>query len=68
MNRFTTFSLGVVFTAVSIGAVNYVSAAGDATIKACANKKGAMRCISRGSCKRTKRILKWNQTTRIQFR
>jgi hypothetical protein len=62
MNRFTAFSLGVVFTAVSIGAVNYVSAAGNSTIKACANKQtGAMRYIKKGACKKTESILLWNQ-------
>lgn len=62
MNRFTVFSLGVVLTAVSVGAVNYVDAAGDAAIKACANKStGAMRYISKGSCKKTERSLQWNQ-------
>ena len=37
-NRLGAFTLGVVITAVSVGAVSFVNAAGDATIKACANK------------------------------
>ncbi len=62
LSRISSFTLGVLVTAVSIGAVNYVSAAGDATIKACANKKtGAMRYITKGSCKKTETSLKWNQ-------
>jgi hypothetical protein len=62
LNRISTFTLGVLVTAVSIGAVNYASAAGDAKIKACANKKsGTMRYISKGSCKKTETSLSWNQ-------
>ena len=62
-NRFTSFTLGALVTAVSVSAVTYVNAAGDATIKACANKKtGAMRYISKGSCKRTETALSWNQS------
>ncbi len=62
MNRFAAFTLGVIVTAVSIGAVNFASAAGDVTIKTCANKKtGVMRYISKGSCKKTEKTLSWNQ-------
>lgn len=62
MNRFTAFSLGVVITAASVGAVSYASAAGDANIKACANKAtGAMRYIAKGKCKKTETSLSWNQ-------
>jgi len=61
-NRLGAFTLGVVITAVSVGAVSFVNAAGDATIKACANKtSGAMRYISKGSCKKTETPLSWNQ-------
>ncbi len=61
-NRFSAFTLGVLITAVSVSAVTYVNAAGDATIKACANKKtGAMRYISKGACKKTETSLSWNQ-------
>lgn len=57
-----TFALGVMITAVSIGAVTYVNAAGDATIKVCANKtNGAMRYLSRGSCRSSEKALTWNQ-------
>lgn len=60
--RLGTFTLGVVITAVSVGAVSFVNAAGDATIKACANKKtGIMRYIAKGSCKKTETLLSWNQ-------
>jgi hypothetical protein len=62
-NRLGAFTLGVVITAVSVGAVSFVNAAGDATLKACANKKtGVMRHISKGSCnKKTETTLSWNQ-------
>jgi hypothetical protein len=62
INRLGAFTFGVLITAVSVGAVTYANAAGDATIKACANKTtGAMRYISKGSCKKTEKILTWNQ-------
>jgi hypothetical protein len=61
INRLGTFTLGVIITAVSVGTVSFVNAASDATIKACANKKtGAMRYISKGSCKSSERVLTWN--------
>ena len=62
-NRLGAFTLGVVITAVSVGTVSFVNAAGDATLKACANKKtGVMRYISKGSCnKKTETSLSWNQ-------
>jgi hypothetical protein len=62
LNRLGAFTLGVIITAVSVGTVSFVNAAGDATIKACANKKtGAMRYISKGACKKTENSLSWNQ-------
>ena len=61
-NRLGAFTLGVVITAASVGAVSYVNAAGNGTLKACANKTtGAMRYISKGSCKKTETSLSWNQ-------
>ena len=46
-----------------MGAVTFANAAGDVTLKACANKTtGAMRYISKGSCKKTETSLSWNQT------
>jgi hypothetical protein len=62
-NRLGAFTLGVVITAVSVGAVSFVNAAGNGTLKACANKKtGVMRYISKGSCnKKTETLLSWNQ-------
>ena len=61
-NRLSAFTLGVIITAASVGAVTYANAAGDATLKACANKTtGVMRYISKGSCKRTEKPLSWNQ-------
>ena len=60
--RLGAFTLGVVITVVSVGAVSFVNAAGDATLKACANKtSGTMRYISKGSCKKTETSLSWNQ-------
>lgn len=62
INRLGTFTLGVIITAVSVGAVSFVNAAGDATLKACANKTtGAMRYIAKGTCKKTEKALTWNQ-------
>jgi len=62
-NRLGAFTLGVIITAVSVGAVSFVNASGDANIKACANKKtGVMRYIAKGKCKKTERALTWNQT------
>jgi hypothetical protein len=62
-NRLGAFTLGVVITAVSVGAVSFVNAAGDKQLKACANKNtGVMRYISKGSCKKkTETSLSWNQ-------
>ena len=61
-NRLGAFTLGVVITAVSVGAVSFANAAGDANIKACANKKtGVMRYIAKGNCKKTETSLSWNQ-------
>lgn len=61
-NRLSAFTLGVIITAASVGVVSFANAAGDATLKACANKKsGAMRYISKGSCKKTEKLLSWSQ-------
>jgi hypothetical protein len=61
-NRLSAFTLGVIITAASVGTVTYANAAGDATLKACANKtSGAMRYISKGSCKKTEKLLSWSQ-------
>jgi hypothetical protein len=60
--RLSAFTLGVVITAVSVGAVTLVNASSDSTIRACADKKsGNMRLITRGSCKKTETLLSWNQ-------
>jgi hypothetical protein len=59
---FKSFVIGFACAALSLGAVTYANAAGDATLKACANKTtGAMRYISKGSCKKTEKSLSWNQ-------
>lgn len=60
--RLGAFTLGVVITAVSVGAVSFVSAAGNGTLKACADKRtGAMRYIAKGKCKKTETPLSWSQ-------
>lgn len=62
INRLGAFILGVIITAVSVGAVSFANAAGNSTIKACANKKtGAMRFVSKGKCGNTETSLSWNQ-------
>jgi len=59
---FRSFVIGFGCAALSLGAVTYANAAGDATLKACANKTtGLMRYISKGSCKKTETSLSWNQ-------
>ncbi len=61
-NRLGAFTLGVIITGVSVGAVSFVNAASNGTLKACANKTtGVMRYISKGSCKKTETSLSWNQ-------
>ena len=60
--RLGAFTLGIVITAASVGAVSFVNAAGNATLKACADKKtGVMRYIAKGKCKKTETALSWNQ-------
>ena len=62
LNRLGAFTFGVVITAVSVGAVTFANAAGDVTIKACANKTtGAMRYIAKGKCKKTETSLSWGE-------
>ena len=59
---FKSFVIGFACAALSLGAVTYANAAGDKTLKACANKTtGVMRYISNGSCKKTETSLSWNQ-------
>ena len=60
---FKSFAIGFACAALSLGAVTYANAAGDKTLKACANKTtGVMRYISKGSCnKKTETSLSWNQ-------
>jgi hypothetical protein len=59
---FKSFAVGFGCAALSLGAVTYANAAGDKTLKACANKStGVMRYISKGSCKKTETSLSWNQ-------
>ncbi len=59
---FAVFSLGALAATISMGAVQFASASGGKTITACANKStGAMRLITKGSCKKDERRLSWNQ-------
>jgi hypothetical protein len=59
---FAVFSLGALAATISLGAVQYVAASSGSTITACANKStGAMRLLSKGSCKKTERKVMWNQ-------
>ncbi len=59
---FKSFAVGFGCATLSIGAVTYASAASDVRLKACANKStGAMRYISKGSCKKTETSLSWSQ-------
>ncbi len=59
---FKSFAIGFACAALSLGAVTYVNAAGNGTLKACANKtSGVMRYIAKGSCKKTETSLSWNQ-------
>ena len=59
---FRSFAIGFGCATLSLGAVTYANAAGNGTLKACANKTtGVMRYISKGSCKKTETSLSWNQ-------
>jgi hypothetical protein len=59
---FRSFVIGFGCAALSLGAVTYANAASNGTLKACANKStGAMRYISKGSCKKTETSLSWSQ-------
>lgn len=59
---FRSFAIGFGCAALSLGAVTYANAAGNKTLKACANKTtGVMRYISKGSCKKTETLLSWSQ-------
>lgn len=54
--------LGIAIGAIAVGAATAVTAAGDSTITACANKStGAMRLLSKGSCRKTETRVTWNQ-------
>lgn len=62
LNRLAAFTIGVIVTAVSVSAVSYVNAQNNQPVRACADRKtGVMRYIDKGRCKRTERILTWNQ-------
>lgn len=59
---FAAFGLGALVASISLGAIQFVSAAGDAVLTACASKTtGAMRYITKGSCKNTEIRITWNQ-------
>ena len=51
-NRLGAFTLGVVVTAVSVGAVTYANAASNSTVRICADKTtGVLRYLPSTSCK-----------------
>jgi hypothetical protein len=59
---FPSFVVGFGCAVLSLGVVTYANASGGSTITACANKStGAMRLLSKGSCKKTERKVVWNQ-------
>jgi hypothetical protein len=54
--------LGIAIGAIAVGATTVVSANGGSAVTACANKtSGAMRYIAKGKCKKTEKLLSWNQ-------
>ena len=54
--------LGIAIGAIAVGATTVVSANGGSVVTACANKtSGAMRYIAKGKCKKTEKLLSWNQ-------
>lgn len=60
---FAAFGLGALTATISLGAVQYVSAANDSKITACVNKStGSMRHLTKGACKKSERKLTWNQS------
>ncbi len=60
-NRIGAFTLGVVITAVSVGVVNYVSAAGTQIVYACAKKStGVIRYVPNKKCTSAETSLSWN--------
>jgi len=62
VNRLTTFTLGVITTAACLGIVSFASAASEPTVKACASKSnGVMRYLAKGTCKKSEKLLTWNQ-------
>ena len=66
LNRFGTFSLGVLTASMSIGVVSIVNASSDSVIKACVNKRsGAVRIVPNGRCETTESRLSWNVAGRI---
>lgn len=59
---FPSFVVGFGCAVLSLGVVTYANASGGSTITACANKStGALRLLSKGSCKKTERKVAWNQ-------
>jgi|688.fasta_scaffold662537_1 hypothetical protein len=62
MNRFMAVTIAVVLTTASLCVVNIVHASSNTSINACANKTtGALRLLTKGSCKKTEKKISWNQ-------
>ena len=56
-----TFAAGVTLAVIALGAAQYVQAASDSIITACASKSsGAIRLLNKGSCKKTETKVSWN--------
>ena len=59
-NRLSAFTLGVIITAASVGAVTYVNAAGTQIIYSCVNKKtGVIRYVPKKKCAANEKTLSW---------
>jgi hypothetical protein len=64
-NRLTAFTLGVIITAASVGAVTYVNAAGTQIIYSCVNKTtGVIRYVPKKKCAANETSLSWNVSGR----
>lgn len=62
MKSVNALLLGIAIGAIAVGATTAVTAAGNSTITACANKNtGAMRLLTKGSCKKTETRVTWNK-------
>jgi hypothetical protein len=64
-NRLSAFTLGVIITAASVGAVTFVNAAGTQIIYSCVNKTtGVIRYVPKKKCAANETSLSWNVSGR----